>query len=214
MTDDDFDFNLELTKLINYDLDSDNDSDNGSSADNECLISKEKLDDTMIKLECGHAFNYEPLYNEIVKQKSGYRASEIVKLQTNQIKCPYCRNIQNKILPYASFLNLKKAAGVNSPAKWQMLNDRCCYSNNNKRSQYFNKPCNAPCWGKYCSKHSKLKSVSKSKNVIISDSETVVNAGCVLCDCILKSGPRKGEACKGKLFLDNKCKRHYNLANK
>ena len=206
MVDSMFDFNAELEKMITGD-------ENVDDADGECLISKEKLDDTMIKLECGHSFNYEPLYNEIVKQKSGYRASEIVKLQVNQLKCPYCRNIQNKVLPYANFLKLKKMAGVNSPAKWQMLNDRCSYSNNNKRSKYFNTPCNEACWGKYCGKHSRLKSVMKCQNVVTTV-QSSPNTGSVLCNCILKSGTRKGEECKGKLFLDNKCKRHYNLENK
>jgi hypothetical protein len=211
MTDSMFDFNAELNKLITGEK-----GINGvvENHDDECLISKEKLDDTMIKLECGHAFNYEPLYNEIVKQKSGYRATEIVKLQVNQLKCPYCRNIQNKVLPYASSLKLKKTIGVNSPAKWQMLNDRCSYSNNNKRSKYFNVACNEACWGKYCNKHSRMRSVLKSQNVVTTAQKSTSTTSNVVCNCVLKSGERKGQECKGKLFLDNKCKRHYNLANK
>ena len=205
MTDNIFDFNAELEKLITCDKD--------TIDDNECLISKEKLDDTRVKLECGHTFNYEPLYNEIVKQKSGFRACEIVKLQTNQIKCPYCRNIQDKLLPYASKLNLKRINGVNSPLKFQMLSDRCCYSNNNKKSKYFNNACNSPCWGKYCNTHAKFKSVIKSENKI-TVKESSNDEEIIQCKCIIKSGPRKGESCNGKLFLDNKCKRHYNLNKK
>ena len=210
MTDGIFDFNAELEKLIT--------NNECNSEDEECLISKEKLNDTAIKLECGHSFNYEPLYNEIVKQKVlGHRATEITKLCNHQIKCPYCRNIQNKLLPYAHFLNLRKVTGVNSPAKWQMLNDRCCYSNNNKRSRYFNTPCNEPCWGKYCTKHAKLKSVVKSHGSVDPMKNNVVvteHTSTVVCGCILKSGPRKGQECGGKMFLHNKCKRHYNLENK
>ena len=211
MADSMFDFNAELEKLITG---GEGSEDAVEDHEDECLISKEKLDDTMIKLECGHAFNYEPLYNEIVKQKSGYRATEIVKLQVNQLKCPYCRNIQNKVLPYAGFLNLKKTIGVNSPAKWQMLNDRCNYSNNNKRSKYFNTACNEACWGKYCSKHFRMKSKTKKQNVVTSVAPVTPTTSNVVCNCVLKSGARKGQECKGKLFLDNKCKRHYNLANK
>jgi len=201
-----FDFNAELEKLIteNHDI-----GNNALNHDKECLISKEDLDDTSIKLECGHTFNYEPLYNEVVKQKTRPHPSEIIKLRVNQIKCPYCRNIQNKVLPHAKSLNLKKVTGVNAPAKWQMLNDRCCYSNNNKRSKYFNSSCNQACWGKYCLKHSKLKSVVNIQNSVTDNLTTDTS-----CNCILKSGARKGEECNGKIFSDNKCKRHYNLANK
>ena len=210
MTDNIFDFNAELEKLIT--------SNNNHIEDEECLISKEKLNDTAIKLECGHSFNYEPLYNEIVKQKVlGHRVTEITKLFNHQLKCPYCRNIQNKILPYAPSLNLKKITGVNAPNKWQMLNDRCCYSNNNKRSKYFNTPCNEPCWGKYCTKHVRLKSVIKSQSGIglIKNNVIIPESGAtVVCSCILKSGPRKGQECGGKMFLHSKCKRHYNLENK
>ena len=213
MTESVFDFNAELDKLIKS-----NDC-HDENEDQECLISREKLNETAIKLECGHSFNYEPLYNEIIKQKVlGHRVTEITKLCNHQLKCPYCRNIQNKVLPYAPFLNLKRITGVNSPAKWQMLNDRCCYSNNNKRSKYFNTPCNEPCWGKYCTKHAKLKSIIKAesklldekKNVVVAESTTTT----IVCSCILKSGPRKGQECGGKMFLHNKCKRHYNLENK
>lgn len=207
-----FDFNAELEKLITEKDDTSNDV---LDHDKECLISKEDLDDTSIKLECGHTFNYEPLYNEIVKQKTRPHPSEIVKLKVNQIKCPYCRNIQNKILPHAKLLDLKKITGVNAPAKWQMLNDRCSYSNNNKRSKYFNSTCNTACWGKYCNKHSKFKSVINLQNSVTSqDNVTNDSTTETLCKCILKTGARKGEKCNAKTFLDSKCKRHYNLANK
>ena len=205
-----FDFNAELEKLIACDEIVEDGNENTNA---ECLISKEKLNNTTVKLECGHTFNYEPLYNEIVKQKGYSRTTEITRLHVNQIKCPYCRNIQNKVLPYDHLLGLKKMVGVNSPAKWQMLNDRCSYSNNNKRSKYFNTPCNGPCWGKYCNKHSRMERMKKQNTVVTEDTSDVA-AATVGCSCILKSGARKGEECRGKLFLDNKCKRHYNLANK
>jgi hypothetical protein len=205
ITDTSFDFNAELNKLI---------LDNSSSNDehNRCPISKDLLDDTMIKLECGHIFNYEPLYNEIIKQKYGYRTTEIVKLQPNQIKCPYCRNIQNTVLPYAPELKVKKVVGINSPAKWQMLNDQCIYTSNHKRSQYFNTPCNMACWGKFCKKHKKLGNRKLSGvNTILSNPSEQPNNGC---KCILKYGSRKGELCNKSILQDDKCKRHYNLLNK
>ena len=111
MTDEPFDFNAELDKLVS----------GGSSsepASGECLISKEPLGQTKISLECGHAFNYVPLLNEVVKQKCGHRTTEVVKLRLNQVKCPYCRNIQNLVLPYCPSLEPRRMVGVNAPAKW------------------------------------------------------------------------------------------------
>jgi hypothetical protein len=79
---------------------------------NVCLISGDKLDEFPVQLECKHVFNYKPLYNEIVEQqkKSCY---EIDKLSPYQIKCPYCRHIQNGILEYKT--GFDKLRGVNWP---------------------------------------------------------------------------------------------------
>ena len=57
-------FNQELEKLMN-------ETDYDDVSDESCLISKEKLDDSRVKLECGHVFNYNPLYHEIYQQKYG-----------------------------------------------------------------------------------------------------------------------------------------------
>ena len=201
MTEEPFDFNAELNKLISSDLSDD--------SNNECLISREQLDDTKIKLDCGHMFNYEPLYNEIVKQKYGYRSTEVVRLNVNQIKCPYCRNIQNKVLPYASNLNLKKMIGINAPVKYQMLNDTCGYVSKSKKSKCYLTPCNSPCWGEYCKKHVKYSKKTEINKVVKNDNTEKTG-----CSCVLKHGLRKGETCNAKIFNDNKCKRHYNLSNK
>ena len=205
MTEEPFDFNAELNKLISSDI--------GDNSPSECLISKEELDDTKVTLECGHVFNYEPLYNEVIKQKYGYRTTEVVRLNVNQIKCPYCRNIQNKVLPYASGLNLRRMVGINAPAKWQMLNDTCKYTSKRKNSKCYLAPCGLPCWGEYCSKHTVQAKQAKMK-VNAKQTQDGSNAEKVTCKCILKHGSRKGETCNGKVFHDNLCKRHYNLSNK
>ena len=76
-----------------------------------CLISKSQLTEYSIKLECGHTFNYVPLYSEIVKQK--FRPNNYT-YNKNGIQCPYCRSNQSKLLPYYSELKLQLIHGVNT----------------------------------------------------------------------------------------------------
>ena len=45
----------------------------------QCYISKQPLNDTAIKLMCGHEFNYMPLYREIIKQKLHHNHLSIVR---------------------------------------------------------------------------------------------------------------------------------------
>ena len=59
-----------------------------------CLITNEILEQNHIQLLCKHKFNYKPLYNELIYQKKN--VSESIQ---NNIKCPYCRTIQEFILP-------------------------------------------------------------------------------------------------------------------
>ena len=76
---------------------------NNDEEENLCLISKEPLNKIYIKLVCGHKFNYKPIYNEICMQKTKYNKKEVQKLSKNSIKCPYCRNVQNKLLHYLQY---------------------------------------------------------------------------------------------------------------
>ena len=55
---------LDFSSLLQEELDKD------TSSENQCLISKLPLDETKIILECGHAFNYFPIYKEIIKFSS------------------------------------------------------------------------------------------------------------------------------------------------
>ena len=83
--------------------------------ENKCLISNEQLIDKHVIMDCGHKFNYIPLYNDIVNHKSKFNKMEGIhsKLNTNEIRCPYCRKKQHKLLPYYEELGLKKVNGVN-----------------------------------------------------------------------------------------------------
>jgi len=68
--------------------------------DASCLISGAPLGEYSVTLNCNHTFNYLPLYNELTTQKCVKNTLEVIKLGVNQLKCPYCRTIQNGILPF------------------------------------------------------------------------------------------------------------------
>lgn len=104
-----------------------NNEDDTEEEEEVCLISHEPLiRQQTVKLLCGHKFNYLPLFNEIYNQKKCLNVLEVKRLSINQLKCPYCRNIQNKILPYIPQIDgVKRVYGVNSPEKWEMKNYLC-----------------------------------------------------------------------------------------
>ena len=92
--------------------------------ENICLISKESLQDNFITLNCGHTFNYLSLYNELLKQKTNPNMFEILSIKINETKCPYCRQITPKILPFIDISGVKLVKGVTSPKTYAMkLND-------------------------------------------------------------------------------------------
>jgi hypothetical protein len=84
-----------------------------------CLLSNESLNKTHIILPCNHRFNYIPLFNEVCKQKE-YSNFDTCRLKTYQMKCPYCRTVFDKILPYIPVEKNEKKYGVNYPKKYCM----------------------------------------------------------------------------------------------
>lgn len=137
---DNINFYEELYKSLDNDNDNDNDNnnDNGLDLDNDdnnlCLITNKKLTDKYIKLNCGHKFNYIPLYNDLVNYKCKFVNMESNQnfLSHNQIRCPYCRNKQFGILPYYDDLNLPKVHGVNFLDEVKLPNvNKCCYKEKN-----------------------------------------------------------------------------------
>jgi hypothetical protein len=93
----------------------DEDNQNNIVENKLCLITDEPLTDKYIQMECGHKFNYIPLYYDIKnhKQKFNSLESNATRLHTNEIRCPYCRNKQIGVLPYYPELGLDKVNGVN-----------------------------------------------------------------------------------------------------
>jgi hypothetical protein len=76
-----------------------------------CLITKMPLTETHVKLDCGHKFNYDALYNDICVHKNKHNTMEKYYLKTGELRCPYCRNIQKKLLPVLE--GYPKMHGVN-----------------------------------------------------------------------------------------------------
>jgi hypothetical protein len=105
------DFYEELYKSL--DIDEDN---NKTEDDNNlCLITNKELCDKFVEMECGHKFNYIPLYLDIKNHKEKYNGMEgsSTRLNVNEIRCPYCRKRQQGVLPYYEELGLEKITGVN-----------------------------------------------------------------------------------------------------
>jgi hypothetical protein len=82
---------------------------------NLCLITNQPLTDNFVKLNCGHKFNYIPLFLDLKNHKQKFNGMEgsSSKLATDEIRCPYCRTKQNGVLPYYEELGFPKINGVN-----------------------------------------------------------------------------------------------------
>jgi hypothetical protein len=200
----------------------DNDSINDVNEDNCCLLTKEPLKNIHINLVCGHKFNYVPLYREVIMQKTiglspnGYYSSH--SLKRNEIKCPYCRNIQDKLLPYLEYAGVKKMAGINYPAKMSMTSQPCMYtysasSKKGKKSackecavEYYN--------GTYvCKKHYDASITSPPPVTVTSaekKDETTEHTEQTKCGAILRYGKNKGNPC----LNHSTCRVHSNCKNK
>jgi hypothetical protein len=113
------------TSLLSESIDSGG-GDGDDNNENICLISKEKLHPNHITLSCKHKFNYIPIFKEISYQKNKSNTSfEITKLSYNEIKCPYCRQITNKLIPYIPYPSVKQIKYVNSPDELCMPAMKC-----------------------------------------------------------------------------------------
>ena len=186
------DFNEQLMILLCQEENSDDDSEDK----NLCLISNEPLNDDHITLKCKHKFNYEPLMNELMNQKQ-YSQYEVVHLKQYEVKCPYCRNVQNGVIQYNDKYNISKISGINWPPSKVYKGNKCCaILKSGKRKGL---ECGKSCAGLYCPRH--VPKVNKVETIHAS------------CMCVLKSGKRKGEMCGAKCIgLESMqakmCKRH------
>ena len=212
----------ELHKL---DTDDDNDNDN----DNEplCLLTNLPLDKNSIKLPCSHEFNFVPLYKEVVQQKTRTISSHLNtdKLAYHQIKCPYCRQKTDSLLPHVRLSKeIGFISGVNAPEKMCMDFHTCehTFKSGKNKDKMCSKTAYFDVGGCYCTTHhnhalKQKQKTPKSGNASVSSATTSTNEINNLatglpttCQAILKSGKRVGQVCGSKIKCKNDsfCKRH------
>jgi len=148
--------------MLNNDPILSNDIVNNNDDSNNCLISNTKLTSNAIKLSCGHVFNYESIYKEVSKQKIHRSVLEVVKLKEYQLKCPYCRTIQDKLLPFLKLPGIRKIFGVNHPLHKTMCTNTCKY--HFKTGKNKGKPCDMICFFECCNTHQSAIEKKKLKN--------------------------------------------------
>ena len=121
---------------------------------NVCLITNDPLELDHIVLHCNHKFNYYGIFFDTVNQKKNQ--AHMQSLKTFELRCPYCRNIQDKILPYRKIPECdKKIHGVNFPSKYSMKNMKCCYVF--KRGPRKGTQCNKESDRSFCNQHTKFR---------------------------------------------------------
>ena len=97
-----------------------------------CLISNMPLTENFVKMTCGHTFNYIPLYNDILNHKKKFNIMEHQSLKNIEIRCPYCRKVQQELLPYHKYPGVKEVHGVNYFDPTIVLKNQCpCCTHNN-----------------------------------------------------------------------------------
>ena len=148
--------NLNFKDLLNKELT----NDVVQKSEELCLISNKPLDKYHIVLTCGHKFNYTPLYEYVYYNKQ-YIHYNSYRLKINEIKCPYCRNIQTTILP--TIPNCIHKSGVNKPKVHQMVRSKCSYVYKSGKNK--NTKCDKPCYFDQCDQHLK-KSENKQNKII------------------------------------------------
>jgi hypothetical protein len=107
-----------------------------------CLITNEPLKKYAIRLNCGHTFNYEPLYNAIHEYKQDMMMNNGPVADTH---CPYCRERTEGLLPYVP--TSEKAYGVNMPHNHSFGKNLCKHVMRNK------KECGRKCYFDKCHLH-------------------------------------------------------------
>jgi len=107
--------NIDFFSELYKSLDEEDNKHKVESDNNLCLITNQLLIDKFVELNCGHKFNYIPLYNDIYNHKKKFNNMEASTsfLKMNEIRCPYCRKKQLGVLPYYEDLVSEKIIGVN-----------------------------------------------------------------------------------------------------
>lgn len=173
------------------------DEDNNDNEDHVCLITGEKLTFPSIKLSCGHAFNYVPLYNEVYNQKRCpiFLSYNTNKLLLNQMRCPYCRFVENHILPMPDegIDGVEIVQGVTKPSKYALFQNKCNFKM--KTGKRKGELCERKCMSSHCKYHLKYANGQSSTTT-------------ELCTAIIQRGPNKGKQCPNKPKMNGLCGKH------
>lgn len=139
-----------------------------------CLISNMPLQDNYVTLSCNHQFNYETLFEEIRNQKK-VNYLETKRPSHSQMKCPYCRTITNKILPYFASYNHPLIYGVNSPERYALIINNCSYiyKSGKMKNQVCNKSACKSKFGTFCNSHYKMMEAKEKKKATLQNSKTL-----------------------------------------
>jgi hypothetical protein len=128
-----FDFYNELYKSLDQ-------PETNNESDNLCLITNLPLTDKYVTLACNHKFNYIPLFNDLVVRKSKSVTLDTQHLGLHEIRCPYCRAKDTKLLPYYEDIGVEKVHGVNYVDPEKVINKSTACEN--WTSQFFSGNCN------------------------------------------------------------------------
>lgn len=143
----DINFSEQLFKMLSEE----NNEENNEEENNRCLISGDVLMDNYVKLDCGHCFNYDCLFNEVINQRKT-NTLETQKTTKLQIKCPYCRNNHKGILPW--YNGYKKILNVNYKKTNTKIGTFCVAILKSGKRKGEACGCAAK-YGNYCGKHKK-----------------------------------------------------------
>jgi hypothetical protein len=107
--------NIDFYKELYESLDKEDDVNPNNDSTNSavCLITNAPLENNFITLDCNHRFNYKAIFNDVLTHKKKFNVMERRSLKIKEIRCPFCRNIQNNLLPYYENMGVKKVHGVN-----------------------------------------------------------------------------------------------------
>lgn len=169
------------------------------SHENSCLITNDPLNAFHVTLTCGHKFNYESLYQEVLRQKGRLGIHNYhEKIGVHQIKCPYCRTLTNQLLPYIGpHPTLKRLNGVNAPASMCMPGIECSYNDSCSANAFYEHDSKS-----YCLRHhnSVLKVASKPNKAKVKLTQAHVH---VQCSAEIQTGKNKGQKCSFNAHSDS-----------
>ena len=201
-----------------------------------CLITRMQLTNDFIQMQCGHKFNYLPLYNALVQHAKLSVISGISR--PGYIVCPYCRHSQPTLLPYNE--RFKLVIGVNL-YPYKMCKETTVMVPKTVCELVLSRQCTSdhayqlPCGKHYCEFHKitgisieiqklnhstfllkkgildKKKSDKLAKNMLKQEKKKekekkYTGVGCMQ---LIKTGPRKGLPCGcKKTEEDGICFRH------